>query len=164
MPTKLVKNTQLSHNFLVQASMSVFHDREMCEQAREIEREMVEQAREVRTQERKKTQLENQRDGLIKGATTQDDPLEIDKVRHIVVDGINKIYYNGKPHAPEPEWVELDTDIMFAQVLEEKAELEAKIAQQEQEILRLRESLDIKQAAASESDSGEAETLKHLGG
>ena len=154
----------MSRNFLVQASMSVFHDREMCEQAREIEREMVEQAREERTKERKKTQLENQRDGLIKGATSQDAPLEIDKVRHIVVDGINKIYYNGKPHAPEPEWIELDTDIMFAQVLEEKAELEKKVEHQEQEILRLRESLDMKVSAASEANSGEAETLKHLGG
>lgn len=146
MPTKLVKNTQLSNNFLVQASMSVFHEREMCDQAREIEREMVKQEREERTKERKKTQLENQRDGLIKGATTQDDPIEIDKVRHIVVDGINKIYYNAKPHAPQPEWVELDTDIMFAQVLVEKEELEKKIAQQEEEILRLRETIDTKQA------------------
>lgn len=144
MPTKLVKNTQLSNNFLVQVSMSVFHDRELCEEAREIEREMVQQEREERTKERKKTQLENQRDGLIKGVTAQDDPIEIDKVRHIIVDGINKIYYNAKPHAPQPEWVELDTDIMFAQVLVEKAELEKKIAQQAEEILRLRETIDSK--------------------
>lgn len=168
MPTKLVKNTQLSNNFLVQASMSVFHERELCEEARSIEREMVEQEREERTKERKKTQLENQRDGLIKGVTTQDDPIEIDKVRHIIVDGINKIYYNAKPHAPEPEWVELDTDIMFAQVLIEKEALEKQVEQQEQEILRLRENLDIKLSADPEPstspDSGEADTLKHLGG
>lgn len=168
MPTKLVKNTRLSHNFLVQASMSVFHDREMCDQAREIEREMVENERAERTRERKKTQLENQRDGLIKGVTTQDDPIEIDKVRHIVVDGINKIFYNAKPHAPEPDWVELDTDIMFAQVLSDKSELEKQIEQQEQEILRLRETLDLRRSDSSEAspppESGEAETLKHLGG
>lgn len=150
MPTKLVKNTQLSNNFLVQASMSVFHERELCESAREIEREMVTEARGERTKERKKSALESQRDGLIKGVTTQDDPIEIDKVRHIIVDGINKIYYNANPHAPQPNWIELDTDIMFAQVMEEKQALEQQIEQQQQEILRLRETIDQKQAAVKE--------------
>ena len=157
MPTKLVKNTQLSNNFLVQSSMSVFHERELCEEAREIEREMVNQVREERTKARKKTQLENQRDGLIKGVTVQDDPIEIDKVRHIIVDGIDKIYYNATPHAPQPEWVELDTDIMFAQVLAEKAALEKKLTQQAEEILRLRETIDTKQVEADRSGVSEQE-------
>lgn len=141
MPSKLVRETQISHNYKVKASMSVFHNNEMCAQAKDLDRAMTDKARQEDF--KKRTDLEQERDGLIEAAMQSTSrELEIDHVRHIVVDGVNEIYYNAKPHAPQPEWVKLDTDMGIAQLLREKEEAEAKVKELRTEVIHLREVVD----------------------
>lgn len=140
MPKKVVDTTIISHNYAAKVSMSVFHDREMCRAVEDLEREMVNEQRE----EKRKTKLELERDGLIQSAMNASElnQIDIDKIRHIIVDGVIEIFYNAKPNAPQPEWVKLDTDIGIAHLLKEKEDAEAEVAKLQLENIHLREIMD----------------------
>ena len=87
--------------------------------------------------------------------------IQVDKVQHIVINGINAIYYNAKPERqylsaiPSDVWEKIDLKIDYKRLQDEHAALEKKVAAQEQTILELRGTLDVLRAAEKSRHSPE---------
>ena len=68
--------------------------------------------------------------------------IEIDRVRHIIPQGVSKILYNTTPNAKNPTWEALDVLVDHKAMIEELEEKRRKVAALENTVLQLRAALD----------------------